>query len=764
MKKLLILSYCMFFFLSGYSKDMRIRGSIVDSLSLSPIAYATFQVFDSDNHNVFNAILVDSLGFFDFRNVHLENNGYITISHLGYEKKTINITAQQRELALGQIKMVPNNFTLSEVYVIADAKTMFMADKVVHLVDSAMLANVSVTAELLKKIPQVSVNELTRVARIQGLENTLVLVNGINTGSSVDLRTVNPNDILKVEVITIPSSGVEIAYDGVINIILREEPRKGVSGDTEVSFLLNGRHLDAYAGVIVGFEKVRINLAYRNYYRAYASEGTEIRTNTNTQDVYKTKTYAAKPWEVNNDVRLNIDYYINKKHYLNVSTKTDFLMQCNKNWDVQPSKTSNNITEDLTKFTQQLQYNYFVGNYTLFYKYKIKEDEHYLTANFNLNVMNTDENTTTLYESGETYGGKEQVEKLAGNLMIDYSNTLNNWLRVNAGFQCYNQNFDGILNNGLGDNKFHELRYSGFLDLYLTVMGLTCRLGIKAEENRTNFRVSGTETVVQQFLSPLLLLNKQINKYNTIRALYRKTSYYPSAWQLAPYSIQYDSLTIRQGNPLLQAQTQHSLSLRYNFSKPSINLSAALFYNYSGRLIRSQVTYDNNLFYTIMPKNLGQRETFGIALSGSSVILGFMEIEPEMSLYRDIYKIENIMRSNWFFTANLSLTVGLPWRMAMGTWGSFSTKRLTIQGHIEPQYELDAIFVMKKFQNLNVFLALRSVVKSNETSYIFSENLAHQSIFEHKTFGFAFRINYFFNTGKKYKMEKIDSLHEMDKK
>jgi hypothetical protein len=751
-------------FLSGYSKDMRIRGSVVDSLSLLPLGYATFQVFDSNNNNVFNAILTDSLGFFDFRNVPLEGNGYITISHLGYEKKTINIAAQQRELALGQIKMAPSNFALSEVYVIADAKTLIMPDKVVHLVDSAMLANVSVTADLLQKIPQVSVNELTRIARIQGLENTLVLVNGINTGASVDLRAINPNDVFKIEVITVPSSGVDIGYDGVINIILREDPRKGVSGDSEISFLLNGRHLDAYAGVILGFEKVRVNLAYRNYYRAYASEGTEIRTNTNTQDVYKTKTYAKRPWETSNDIRLNIDYYIDKKHYLNLTTKTDFLVQCNKKWEVQPSKTSNNITEDLTKFTQQVQYNYFVGNYTLFYKYKIKEEEHYLTANFNLNVMDTDENTNTLYESGEIYGGKEQAEKLAGNLRIDYSNTLNNWLKINAGVQCYNQNFDGVLNNGLGNNNFNELRYNGFVDLYLTVMGLTCRLGIKAEESRTNFRGLGTDPVVQQSLLPILLLSKQINRHSTIRVLYRKTSHYPSAWQLAPYSIQYDSLTMFQGNPLLQAQNRHSLQLSYNFAKPGINLSAYLVYNYREPLILSRRTYDNDLFCTIMPKNLGQRETFGLSLSGSSVILGFMELQGDMELYRDIYKIENITRSNWFFTSNLSLTVGLPWSMAMGTWGSYSTKRLTMQGHIEPQYELDAIFVMKRFQNLNVFLALRSIVKSNETSYVFSDNIVRQSTFQVKTFGLGFRINYFFNTGKRYKMEKIDTLHEMDKK
>jgi hypothetical protein len=135
-----------------------------------------------------------------------------------------------------------------------------------------------------------------------------------------------------------------------------------------------------------------------------------------------------------------------------------------------------------------------------------------------------------------------------------------------------------------------------------------------------------------------------------------------------------------------------------------------------------------------------------------------------MRLHHDRYNVANAVRSNWFFTTDLSLTIGLPWQMGVGSFGSYSTRRLISQGYLDPLYTIDAVFVTKKFRNLNVFVALRSVAKSNEVSYIINDPFIERSVFDHKTFGIAFRVIYFFNTGKKYRMEKIDTLHEMDKK
>lgn len=93
--------------------------------------------------------------------------------------------------------------------------------------DSTILSKSIGTPDILSSFPEITVNPITLETKIKGKENSLILINGINTGRSIDIRSINPKDIERIEVITSPPSSVDIDYDGVINIILKQEPSKG---------------------------------------------------------------------------------------------------------------------------------------------------------------------------------------------------------------------------------------------------------------------------------------------------------------------------------------------------------------------------------------------------------------------------------------------------------------------------------------------------------------------------------------------------------
>ncbi|MDY0253009.1 MAG: hypothetical protein RBR30_01225, partial [Tenuifilaceae bacterium] len=93
-------------------------------------------------------------------------------------------------------------------------------------------------------------------------------------------------------------------------------------------------------------------------------------------------------------------------------------------------------------------------------------------------------------------------------------------------------------------------------------------------------------------------------------------------------------------------------------------------------------------------------------------------------------------------------------------------KMLSPEGYAEPNYSLDAVYVMKRFpkQNLFLYVAMRGLVTSEEITYIFNDDALEVGSFKRDTYGLAFRLTYLFNKGKQHRMEKVNTFFESDKK
>lgn len=115
--------------------------------------------------------------------------------------------------------------------------------------------------------------------------------------------------------ITSPSSGTEVEYDGIINIILKPKAQKGISVDVEETLKLDLRSNDTYVGVTWGSDKVRLKMSYDNYYRANPFDIQQQRTDQLTDELYGKIGYSAKPFEMTHDIGLNLDYQITPRDF-----------------------------------------------------------------------------------------------------------------------------------------------------------------------------------------------------------------------------------------------------------------------------------------------------------------------------------------------------------------------------------------------------------------------------------------------------------------
>lgn len=768
MRQIVISFYLIFYLpLFIYSNTIKIEGSIVDSLTHEPVQFTTLQVIDIQNKVIFVGIADDSTANFTFSDVSVENGFKLVVTCVGYQRKEIhfNIQPHQKAINFGVISLLPANNLLSEVIIKGQRKIQEMLDRTIYKIDSAALSKAIATPEILKNIPEIMINPITLETNIKGKENTLVLINGINNGRSVDIRLINPKDIDKIEVITSPPSSYDVAYDGIINIILKQEPRKGCSGDVDATFMPNGRYVDADAGIIIGGEKTRINISYSNYLRDNSWELSETRNNLITGESYQAQGDCKNPFELTHIFKLGLDYYPKPKSFINISTENSFA-DVDKNISFKPVNIESGISTSLTPFSIQDISDYFIGNYTIFYKRDLKKEGNSVSTNVNLHYMDGVEHSDYTYEGAPKHTNDENGKKYSANVKVEYMNNLSDKIRMTAGIQSYYQYFNGALSGAILKNDFTNSRNNIYADLFLKFKVFDFNFGLKAERNVINFSDSSFAKNIQQELFPTLTLSKQLNKTNRVKAEYRRSSYYPSAWNLAPYRVEIDSMTAYIGNPKLNPSIRDAFEITHALRKRIVTISTTLYLHSTANLIASNRSYDSKNFCTITFNNNTKFTRAGIRFSGTIVLLQFIEIEPNIKLFYEEYSREGNTRHNKSYSSDLMISMGLPEGFALGAFGSYNGKLLNAQGYSDPNYSLDAVFIMKQFskQHLNVYIALRGLAKSNETTYTYDTNNEGVETFKQNTYGLAFRISYFFNVGKKYSMEKVNTFFEKDKK
>lgn len=755
---------------TAYAKEVKIQGQVMDSISNTPLPLSTLQIVDTKQNIIFTGIVQQEDARFIFENIRLQNQTYhILISYLGYSKKIIPLNGNQsnRIVNLGIIYMTPQAQTINEVTVTAKTpKIVQSVDRTTYVIDSAHLAGVSVTTDLLRKIPEISVDELKRKAKIKGKENTLVLLNGINTDQSVDLRSINFRDIEKVEVITSPSSGTDIEYDGIINIILKPIISKGLGIDFEETLKADLRSNDSYIGFTWGTNKVRTKLTYDNYYRAHQYDIDQLRTDKLTGYSYGKDGYCQDPLEVTNNIGFNLDYYISPKDFFNVTTQTR-LVRTNKGILYNPYTIENDVYKNLPDFLTRFRNDYVIGNYTLFYRRTFAQKNDYLAINTNIGFMNATEDVDTKYENDTSYLNHELGDKLNWNLRVEYNNQISKQFKINVGVQGYFQDFKGSLNAKPNENNFKNYRYNAYADLFLTVNALQFRVGLKGEVNTNDFKNSAYGSNTQTSFQPSAVILAKLNDQQWLKLSYLRYSTYPSAWALAPYEIRDDNKSLFKGNPELDPSRNNYTEFTYNLHNKFITLNTGLYYYNRNKMIVNLVHYDSELNSIRMPQNAGESNRIGLKINGSlNLLQGAISIEPEANFFYEKMTLNSESRHQ--FTPKIGGTVMLafPLGFGCGGYGSYTEKQLTIQGYRKAQYAIDAIFIMKQFDKigLNLFAGYQYMAESADVAYTITDNYWQRDYFKFDAKGFIFRLNYYFSTGKQVKMERVQTYFDDDRK
>ena len=203
----------------SYSQKFNITGKVTDEITGSPLIMCAVRLI-SDNNSLLGGTISDSLGNFQL-SASSKGEYVCVLNYIGYSEKKINVSVKSKKTDLGAIQIQPKSKQLNEIQVNASQKNKSLVDRFVFTVDSADLAKAVTSLDVMRKIPDLDVSDINKSISIKGKGSSLILINGVNRGGAINLLSINPADIEKVELIYNPSSEYESEVDGVINIILK---------------------------------------------------------------------------------------------------------------------------------------------------------------------------------------------------------------------------------------------------------------------------------------------------------------------------------------------------------------------------------------------------------------------------------------------------------------------------------------------------------------------------------------------------------------
>lgn len=225
--------------LQAQKADGAIRGRILDSASVQPVAGATVSLLQSTDSSLVTFTVSNKNGQFEFKGI--ANGAYkVVIAHQSLEsfQKLISVTAENRSVDLTDLKIAPKVKTLTGVVINTEAPVQIKGDTVQFKADAFKTRPNATVEDLLKKIPGVQVDKDGGVTA-QGESVQKIYVDGKEFfGNDPKLATKNLTAEMVESVQVFDDMSEQARFTRVddgsrskaINIKLKKDKNKGVFG------------------------------------------------------------------------------------------------------------------------------------------------------------------------------------------------------------------------------------------------------------------------------------------------------------------------------------------------------------------------------------------------------------------------------------------------------------------------------------------------------------------------------------------------------
>ncbi len=702
---------------SGRASNCVIKGKIVDSATKTGIEYASVTAFLTGTEKVAGGIITDEKGAFKIENL-ATGEYYIKIDFIGYRSKQMNaitLSEAKNVADMGSIGLPAASRTMKEVTVTGSKNFMENhLDKFVFNVEKDVTAQGGVATDLLKKVPQVSVDVDGNI-ELLGSGNVRVFINGkpstmFDNNLSEALQAIPANQIKSIEVITSPGAQYDAqGTGGIINIILKDNKAQGISGSVALS---TGTRLENGSANIHA-KKGKIDLSASLSGNAQL-KGTTLSTLNRTRDTAQLLQNGTGTLEKNGyRGQLGMEWAISKKD--NLSANLSYNSFGNDNTGVTnqsqlyPAADTNTVRNSYNTF----RYNTLDFNLNYLRKFAREGQE------LSISLQSSNGDGTTYYRQNQRYSdssnlfsgalGNNHLSDRETYLILDYAQPIKKDVILNVGAKVTDSRitsnsdhsildpFSGIYAFDSSQNNtfnFNRDVYAGYASVtFPFYKGFTSKLGVRDEYTAIDIPgLQGATVPSYNSFIPSIVISKKLTKNQNIKFSYTKRIQRAGYRELNPFIDATDPTSLLQGNPYLKPERSDVFEVTYNrfFEKGNSILITAFSRNtrddeqtylYDTTITVGKTTYTN--VAVITNENAGHQHLTGFNISGNLVLSNKLEIRGNANVF-DKYIISELVAGTTINSINYRINANATYQFTktlLGEFfGNFNSQRTEIQG------------------------------------------------------------------------------------
>ncbi|HCM34732.1 TonB-dependent receptor [Chryseobacterium sp.] len=649
---------------------------------------------------------------------------------------------------------------IQEVILKSQRKKQF-ADKAVYTFDKEALERARYAKDLLRTLPELQLDPVSNTITSTKGGTTLFLINGVEA-TDLQVRSVAPSEVVKVEYYDIPPARWATRADTVINILTKS---------TETGYVFGA---DVFSALDTGFVN---GSAYANYTKGKNNLGLEY--SLNLRDY--------------NDRRVNsiYDYQLNGNHYRsdenrkdhfgytfqNVALRytrlvpDDYAFQAKLNMDIfsrfskgvgQSVFREDNLSESHAMFKNNGS-DYVIPKLDLYYSKKIGEKDE-----LSINVVGSHYTTNTsetakewIVSSGLSVYDNDMMLKAKQTSVVGELAHVHDFKsgRLSSGYRISRSSISNDLNNLTGYAQYSVTYLEQYF--YTEFSGKINQFSYRVGAGLTNIHNKSAENIFDEWsFTPKVVLGYQLKNNQSIRFTGSYSPISPLSNALSSNVVQLAPNIVQRGNPFLKSQQMFSNNLTYSFNNKYFDFNAALFYRYTDRVINQYYVQDNELGgYALTYENGKSGQRYGVQLTGSykpfgnSLLVIKAVLVPTSETVRTSKGalIKNDYLGNYFVLSSEYKAFSLQYQFNIPTYslnGAF----------LNTNENQNNIFVSYKNKNWTLstgmyWMGMPSEYKTKSLPESLVDYKVHTQIMNNKSM-FVLGISYDFSKGKKTEIQR----------
>ena len=687
-----------------------VKGLLMDETLGESEPFATVRVFKAGKTEKPVAMfLTDENGQFS-QEVKGKGRFDIVFSSIGKEdlKKTVELEGKGI-LNLDTLYIKENATMLKGVEIVAQKPLVKMdVDKMSYNVAEDEDSKSYTVLDMLRKVPMVTVDGQDNIT-VNGSSSFKVYVDGLpnvmfSSNPSMVFKSMPATAVKSIEVVTNPGAKYDAeGAAGILNIVMNKQNPQAAQSMNGYNGTVRASVGNKQLGGSVFINGQQGKLSYSaNVMTSYNKPGSteteteQLQNNGNSQLMTSTNNVKT-PFVMGS---LTLGYQIDSMSVLNLTAQVNSMsMKSNgtstttiggqgsdfsygSTTDMKNSRTAFNGSIDYQRFFNQdhtkslaltYQLNYSPAKTEMTNNFNSTSDYIDLTDRYSDNKNNTTSHTFQLdytmpIGKGQTlsFGGKLQLHDATADSKYYVKDIYDP--TTSSDYEYKNSILAGY---GEYAGNFNKLGVKAGLRYEYTWQDVEYHLG-NGEDFKKNY---GN-------LVPTASLQYTLSQGSNLGLTYNMRISRPGISYLNPYVDKSNPIAVTYGNPELDVEKNHNLSLVYNLFTSKLMVNLNLHHNFVDNAISQYSFYDSNNLLNTTYGNVVQRHQTGLSgyvnyLLTKDTRIFFNGGLNYIDLNSDVLGQSN---SGWTFNAMVGLQQTLPWDLKLSAFAITSTKSYTLQG------------------------------------------------------------------------------------